>query len=283
MWRILGSGKIPNSPSTFVDKYIKQDLRALSPSQRVGVLLALDIIFRRISYIRALREKHNDNPVSLFTEEVADVKRNNRNGILSAEQKWPILQFKVSRAVITQLSSKRDWALFFPKTRNPILAHACAMACGHESIEKHEHHHHTSIWASPEGVLTGVRSFYFWTKDEITAYMVWWGRTMYNIFQLLFTSPSYNPHKNIEKHRKVYYERCMEEYRQVLLIGLICARLLEKKIGTRNAIDVLTFIHFKSWKSELKRKFGIQIPPKLEVVVSHPGREKDIFDALEKL
>lgn len=105
---MLGSGKIPNSPSTFVDKYIKQDLRALSPSQRVGVLLTLDIIFRRISYIRALREKHNDNPVSLFTEEVADVKRNNRSGILSAEQKGPILQFRVSKAVMTQLSSKRD-------------------------------------------------------------------------------------------------------------------------------------------------------------------------------
>ncbi|MCB9807251.1 hypothetical protein H6768_05230 [Candidatus Peribacteria bacterium] len=72
------------------------------------------------------------------------------------------------------------------------------------------------------------------------------------------------------KNDNYSYNYWREDYRKTLLIGIICAYLLEQKIGKRNAIDILTFIHFRSWKSEIRRVFQINIPPAMEVLVSLP-------------
>ena len=54
----------------------------------------------------------------------------------------------------------------------------------------------------------------------------------------------------------------------------MCASLLEKKIGRQDAIDALNLIHFRSWKSELKRLFDIVVPPL-------DGKEKDILKMMD--
>ncbi len=105
-------------------------------------------------------------------------------------------------------------------------------------------------------------------------------RTFYAIFNTMFTSELYDPYVDM-KNDSLSYDYWREHYRKNLIMGLICAKLLEKKIGKRNTINVLSFIHFRSWKSELARIFDISIPPSLEVLTGFPGKEKEVFRVLE--
>lgn len=85
----------------------------------------------------------------------------------------------------------------------------------------------------------------------------------------MFTSPLYDPYVDMKDDINSY-DYWKEDYRKKLLIGIICAKLLEKQIGRRNAIDVLNFIHFRSWKSDLKKIFNIKTSPVLEGLVGFP-------------
>ncbi len=82
----------------------------------------------------------------------------------------------------------------------------------------------------------------------------------------MFTNPLYDLYSYM-KDDQYSYNYWREDYRKTLLSGIVCVFLLEKRVGGKNTINVLSFLHFRSWKSELKRIFEINIPPALEALI----------------
>lgn len=267
------------TPKSLVEDYLENELYTLNPSQIAGVFLVIEFLHRRIKYLEKLREEHNHDSSSLFTQ-VKACKFWEKKPITGVAQQWPFIEFSVTRKAMDVLRWKKVHGLFYRVTANKTLGQAIALLeDGAQSSQRHERQHNIAAWSALEKNKCVKDSVYFNTKDEILAYMAGWDRDFQSIFQTMFRNPLYDPYVNM-KNDNYSYNYWREDYRKTLLIGIICAYLLEQKIGKRNAIDILTFIHFRSWKSEIRRVFQINIPPAMEVLVSLPWKEKEIFQLL---
>jgi hypothetical protein len=193
-----------------------------------------------------------------------------RNPIRSATQQGPFLSFHVPQETITSLKTKKARGLFYRLANNRRLGSAFVFTDQPEnSYARHEQQHNVNDWVTFEQAVCTQKDFYFETKDEILAYLSARDRSLLQIFTTLFTSQSYDPYLHL-KDTPRSYDYWREDYRSRLLTSIILSHLLVKKIGVKNAVDVLSFIHFRSWKTELKRMFDIQIPPSLDVLTGLP-------------
>ncbi|MCB9807252.1 hypothetical protein H6768_05235 [Candidatus Peribacteria bacterium] len=56
------------TPKSLVEDYLENELYTLNPSQIAGVFLVIEFLHRRIKYLEKLREEHNHDSSSLFTQ-----------------------------------------------------------------------------------------------------------------------------------------------------------------------------------------------------------------------
>lgn len=265
-------------PAHFVEDHLQDHMYSVAPAQLIAIFLILELLSRRIPYLEQLRAQHDDNPTTLLSE-VQSKNFQQKGAVQSVSQRGPFLQFCVSRDVMTVLMTKTTRGLFYRQTCNPTLGNALVVTEGAApSTLRHEQQHHTNAWSTIEET-TCTEWSYFYTKDEILAFMAWGGRTFVSIFNILFKNKLYDPHVALEND-SYSYDRWREDYRRKLLTNLSCARLLEQKLGCKDAIDVLGFIHFRAWKWELKRVFGIEIPMEVQTLARIPGKEKEMFRVL---
>lgn len=278
--RILYNSTPLSSPRDFVEDYIEDELCSLSPSQIAGVLLVIDLIHKRIPFLTQLHSRYKSDLLSLFAH-VKEFKFTEKRPIVDASQQGPFMELSLTREALTALKSKGTWWLFYKNTRNKTLQYAIVLSeDGRPSTQKHERQHHITAWSTPETTQCIRDSTYFNIKDEILAFMAWWDRDFQSIFRTMFTNPLYDLYSYM-KDDSYSYNYWREDYRRTLLSGIVCAFLLEKKVGRKNTINILSFLHFRSWRSELRRIFGISIPPALETIISASWKEKDVFQHLK--